>query len=88
VTGIPYIDPDDRHTQTLTFHNSIIALGEGNGIYHKQRWYPLVNTFRLKGCYAELFLSSICLCRALLRAVPINNRLQRTEAVAGPDDLL
>ena len=39
VTGVPYIDPDTA-TQTLKFHNSIIALGEGNGIYHKQRLVP------------------------------------------------
>lgn len=39
MTGVPYIDPDTA-TQTLKFHNSIIALGEGNGIYHKQRLVP------------------------------------------------
>ena len=39
VTGVPYIDPDEA-TRTLKFHNSIIAMGEGNGIYHKQRLVP------------------------------------------------
>jgi apolipoprotein N-acyltransferase len=39
VTGIPYIDPDEA-TRSLTFHNSIIAMGEGSGIYHKQRLVP------------------------------------------------
>lgn len=39
VTGIPYIDPDTA-TRTLRFHNSIIALGQGSGLYHKQRLVP------------------------------------------------
>ncbi len=39
VTGVPYIDPETA-TRTLRFHNSIIALGQGNGIYHKQRLVP------------------------------------------------
>lgn len=39
VTGVPYIDPDEA-TRSLKFHNSIIAMGEGSGIYHKQRLVP------------------------------------------------
>lgn len=39
VTGIPYIDPDEA-SRTLRFYNSIIALGDGSGIYHKQRLVP------------------------------------------------
>lgn len=39
VTGIPYIDADDGINH-LRFHNSILALGEGRGIYHKQRLVP------------------------------------------------
>ena len=34
VTGIPYINSDKRA------HNSIVALGEGSGLYHKQRLVP------------------------------------------------
>jgi apolipoprotein N-acyltransferase len=35
ITGIPYKQPD-----TGSYHNSIIAIGEGSGIYHKQRLVP------------------------------------------------
>ncbi|MDP2227466.1 MAG: apolipoprotein N-acyltransferase [Moraxellaceae bacterium] len=39
VTGIPYINAEDG-IDNLYFHNSILALGEGRGIYHKQRLVP------------------------------------------------
>ena len=35
LTGIPYYDPYHRAA-----HNSVIALGEGSGVYHKQRLVP------------------------------------------------
>lgn len=38
VTGVPYAIPIDA--QTALFHNSIIALGDGEGVYHKQRLVP------------------------------------------------
>lgn len=38
VTGIPYAIP--RGEQEPIFHNSIIALGNGEGVYHKQRLVP------------------------------------------------
>jgi apolipoprotein N-acyltransferase len=35
ITGIPYRSPDGS-----AYHNSIIALGNGKGVYHKQRLVP------------------------------------------------
>ena len=35
ITGIPY-----READSDTYHNSIVALGQGEGIYHKQRLVP------------------------------------------------
>lgn len=39
VTGIPYAEVDHQ-AQRINFYNSIIALGEGEGIYNKQRLVP------------------------------------------------
>ncbi|MDF2446389.1 MAG: apolipoprotein N-acyltransferase [Moraxellaceae bacterium] len=39
VTGIPYIEVDDA-AREYRIYNSILALGEGGGIYHKQRLVP------------------------------------------------
>lgn len=39
VTGIPYIEVDTQNRQ-FQIYNSILALGEGRGIYHKQRLVP------------------------------------------------
>lgn len=37
ITGIPYVDPDGP---PYRFYNSVLALGEGHGLYHKQRLVP------------------------------------------------
>lgn len=39
VTGIPFMEADD-HEQDFRIYNSIIALGQGNGLYNKQRLVP------------------------------------------------
>jgi len=39
VTGIPYIAVDEV-AREYRIHNSIVALGEGDGVYHKQRLVP------------------------------------------------
>jgi len=39
VTGIPYRGWDDSNKQTV-LHNSIVSLGAGDGIYHKQKLVP------------------------------------------------
>jgi len=38
ITGLPYWQLNDDDTET--YHNSITALGAGNGIYHKQKLVP------------------------------------------------
>ena len=35
ITGIPYKQPDRG-----TYHNTVVAFGEGEGVYHKQRLVP------------------------------------------------
>jgi apolipoprotein N-acyltransferase len=39
VTGIPYMEVDEARRE-FHIYNSILALGEGSGIYHKQRLVP------------------------------------------------
>jgi apolipoprotein N-acyltransferase len=39
ITGIPYRAPQLQNGRPV-FHNSIIALGKGSGIYHKQKLVP------------------------------------------------
>ncbi|MDI9244901.1 apolipoprotein N-acyltransferase [Marinobacter sp. CHS3-4] len=39
ITGIPWYGFSDR-IEDFTFHNSIMAIGNGDGIYHKQRLVP------------------------------------------------
>lgn len=39
ITGIPWYGFSER-SEGFTFHNSIIALGAGEGIYHKQKLVP------------------------------------------------
>ena len=39
ITGIPYRNVSDDG-QTITIHNSVVALGNGSGVYHKQRLVP------------------------------------------------
>lgn len=39
VTGIPYMEVDEARRE-FRIYNSILALGEGGGIYHKQRLVP------------------------------------------------
>ena len=39
LTGIPWYGFSDR-IEDFTFHNSIIAIGNGEGIYHKQKLVP------------------------------------------------
>lgn len=38
ITGIPYLETDDDNH--ITYFNSVIALGAGTGIYHKQKLVP------------------------------------------------
>ena len=35
ITGLPYLSSQDE-----AYHNSIVALGDGEGVYHKQRLVP------------------------------------------------
>ncbi|MCL7946048.1 apolipoprotein N-acyltransferase [Marinobacter sp. ATCH36] len=39
ITGIPWYGFSDR-IEDFTFHNSIMAIGNGDGIYHKQKLVP------------------------------------------------
>ncbi len=39
ITGIPWYGFSDR-IEDFTFHNSIMAIGSGDGIYHKQKLVP------------------------------------------------
>jgi len=39
ITGIPYQQGPDEHYPGA-YHNSILALGEGSGLYHKQKLVP------------------------------------------------
>ncbi len=39
ITGIPWYGFSDR-LENFTFHNSIMALGNGDGMYHKQKLVP------------------------------------------------
>ncbi|WP_150909853.1 apolipoprotein N-acyltransferase [Marinobacter halotolerans] len=39
ITGIPWYGFSDR-VEDFTFHNSIMAIGNGDGIYHKQKLVP------------------------------------------------
>lgn len=40
ITGVPWQDPPTSQQPRGPIHNSIIALGEGSGLYHKQRLVP------------------------------------------------
>lgn len=59
VTGIPYVDP-----QNYKIHNSITAIGLGEGIYHKQKlvpfgeYVPLADTLRGTLAFFDLPMSS------------------------------
>lgn len=48
VTGIPYVQVDELRND-YSFHNSIVALGEGDGVYHKQRLVPFGEYIPLEG---------------------------------------
>lgn len=48
ITGIPYADIDYPNKR-FWIYNSIIALGEGSGIYHKQRLVPFGEYIPLEG---------------------------------------
>lgn len=48
ITGIPFASPATA-TTPRRYHNSIIALGAGNGIYHKQRLVPFGEYVPLEG---------------------------------------
>lgn len=39
ITGIPYLYPE-TDTESRRYHNSIMAFGNGSGLYHKQRLVP------------------------------------------------
>ncbi|TNE82435.1 MAG: apolipoprotein N-acyltransferase, partial [Gammaproteobacteria bacterium] len=48
ITGIPWYGFSDR-IEDFTFHNSIMAIGNGEGIYHKQRLVPFGEYVPLQG---------------------------------------
>ncbi|MBE0487227.1 apolipoprotein N-acyltransferase [Marinobacter sp.] len=48
ITGIPWYGYSDR-IDDYTFHNSIMALGNGEGIYHKQKLVPFGEYVPLQG---------------------------------------
>lgn len=40
ITGIPYVEYSDDNPPKRTIYNSIVALGEEDGVYHKRRLVP------------------------------------------------
>ncbi|MBZ2168502.1 apolipoprotein N-acyltransferase [Marinobacter sp. F4216] len=48
ITGIPWYGFSER-LEDFTFHNSIMAIGEGEGIYHKQKLVPFGEYVPLEG---------------------------------------
>jgi apolipoprotein N-acyltransferase len=44
ITGIPYRPEGEQH-----YHNSILALGQGDGVYHKQRLVPFGEYVPMEG---------------------------------------
>jgi apolipoprotein N-acyltransferase len=48
ITGIPWYGFSDRK-EDFTFHNSIMAIGNGKGIYHKQKLVPFGEYVPLEG---------------------------------------
>ena len=48
ITGIPWYGYSDR-IEDFTFHNSIMAIGSGEGIYHKQKLVPFGEYVPLQG---------------------------------------
>ncbi|MFT5710908.1 MAG: apolipoprotein N-acyltransferase [Halioglobus sp.] len=44
ITGIPFRSPDGR-----SYHNSIVSLGTGEGVYHKQRLVPFGEYVPMEG---------------------------------------
>ncbi|MET4025775.1 apolipoprotein N-acyltransferase [Marinobacter sp. MBR-99] len=48
ITGIPWYGYSDR-IDDFTFHNSIMAIGNGEGIYHKQKLVPFGEYVPLQG---------------------------------------
>ncbi|GGC57816.1 apolipoprotein N-acyltransferase [Marinobacter halophilus] len=48
ITGIPWYGYSDR-IDDYTFHNSIMAIGSGEGIYHKQKLVPFGEYVPLQG---------------------------------------
>lgn len=59
ITGIPYLADEDGG-----YHNSIVALGDGNGVYHKQQlvpfgeYVPLENVLRGMIAFFDLPMSA------------------------------
>ncbi|WP_228289283.1 apolipoprotein N-acyltransferase [Marinobacter salinisoli] len=48
ITGIPWYGFSER-LEDFTFHNSIMAIGQGEGIYHKQKLVPFGEYVPLEG---------------------------------------
>jgi len=48
ITGIPWYGFSERR-EDFTFHNSIMAIGDGDGIYHKQKLVPFGEYVPLEG---------------------------------------
>lgn len=80
ISGIPYrgLNPE---TEQVNIHNSIISMGKGNGIYHKQKlvpfgeYIPLENLLRGIISFFDLPMSSFSIGPS--EQLPLNESIRR-----------